>query len=454
VSDRTPAILIVEDERNMRRVLRGLLEREGYAVREAPDGGAALRERLEELDLVLTDLKMPHMNGLELLAELRHRDPRLPVVLLTAFGTVGSAVEALKQGALDYLTKPFDPEELLRAVAKGARLRERQRVQASPDLEDDPETLLAGSTAAVVEVRRRIERAAPTTATVLLTGESGTGKEIVARALWRRSPRHDGPFVKTNCAAIPEPLFESELFGHERGAFTGARERKPGRFELADKGTLFLDEVGEMPLAVQPKLLRALQEQSFFRVGGVETVQVDVRVLAATNRPLDADVRSGRFREDLYYRLNVVPIHLPPLRERPEDIPRLAEFFMRRAARRHQKSVEGFDPAALAALRSHPWPGNLRELENAVEQAVLFADGPSVCARDLPVGGSPAEPSALERPPGLRERIREATRLLERKAIEQALQATHGNVTRAARALGLSRRGLQLKMKELGIERP
>jgi DNA-binding NtrC family response regulator len=454
---RAGTVLIVEDEQNMRRVLRGLLHREGYEVREASDGAHALElEELETVDAVITDLKMPHMNGLELLREIRNRDPRLPVILLTAFGTVGSAVEALKQGALDYLTKPFDPEELLHVVAKGVRLRERQAFQISVDVDDDPESLLQGSGPALTELRRLLECAAPTDATVLITGESGTGKELVARALQRRRPEPAGPFVKINCAAIPEALFESELFGHERGAFTGARERKLGRFELADGGTLFLDEIGEIPLAVQPKLLRALQDQTFFRVGGVETVEVDTRVIAATNRELPAAIREGRFREDLYYRLNVVPIHLPPLRERAEDIPCLADFFLRRSARRHGKEVEGFEAPVLDALIRHRWPGNLRQLENAVERAVLLTADPRISLADLPEeltsGDLPAEQPSKE-PRSLRQRIREATRAIEREAILETLAQTSGNVTQAARTLGMSRRGLQLKMKELDIER-
>ena len=454
---RAGTVLIVEDEQNMRRVLRGLLQREGYEVREASDGGHALElDAFEAADVVLTDLKMPHMNGLELLREIRARDPRLPVILLTAFGTVGSAVEALKQGALDYLTKPFDPEELLEVVARGVRLRERQSVQISAEADEDPEALLQGSSAALRELRRLLECAAPTDATVLLTGESGTGKELVARALQRRRPEPAEPFVKINCAAIPEALFESELFGHERGAFTGARERKLGRFELADGGTLFLDEIGEIPLAVQPKLLRALQDKTFFRVGGVETVEVETRVIAATNRELRAAIQSGRFREDLYYRLHVLTIHLPPLRERAEDIPSLAEFFLRRAGRRHGKEVEGFEPAALDALIRHRWPGNLRQLENALERAVLLTAHPRIALADLPEelasGELPAEQPS-KGPRSLRQRIREATRAIEREAILETLAQTDGNVTQAARALGMSRRGLQLKMKELEIQR-
>ncbi|MEE8558023.1 MAG: sigma-54 dependent transcriptional regulator [Myxococcota bacterium] len=446
-------ILIVEDEQNMRRVIRALLKREGYQVREAPDGARALEDGdFESLDVVVTDLKMPHMNGLELLHELRSRDPRLPVVLLTAFGTIGSAVEALKQGALDYLTKPFDPTELLQIVAKGVDLRRRQSLQLTVEPDEDPEALLEGSSPAIAEVRRLLECAAPTAVTVLLTGESGTGKELVARALQRRSAQQAGPFLKINCAAIPEPLFESELFGYERGAFTGAGERKPGRFELAQDGTLFLDEIGEIPPSVQPKLLRALQDGTFFRVGGVEIVEVQVRLIAATNRDLRAEIEAGRFREDLYYRLNVLPIHLPSLRERVEDIPALADFFLRRIRRKHGKDVRGFEPNAIDSLICHPWPGNLRQLENAVERAVLLSPTERIGLADLPT-----EISSGGQPPGsnagtpLRDRIREATRTLERDAIVQALAQTTGNVTRAARTLGMSRRGLQLKMKELGI---
>ena len=451
----TGTVLIVEDERNMRRVLRALLEREGYQVLEAPDGARALEDiAFDSVDVVLTDLKMPQVNGLELLDAICSRDPTLPVILLTAFGTVGSAVEALKRGALDYLTKPFDPEQLVSTIEKGVRLRQRQSMQAPAELEQDPELLLEGESPALIEVRRRITRAAPTDATVLLTGESGSGKELMARALQRRSHRSGGPFLKINCAAIPEALFESELFGYERGAFTGASHSKPGRFELAEGGTLFLDEIGEIPPAVQPKLLRALQDRAFFRVGGVKTIEVDVRLIAATNRDLEADLASGRFREDLFYRLNVVPIHVPALRERTADIPALAHFFLRRSAHRHGKSIEGFEPAAISALVQFPWPGNLRQLENCIERATLFADGPTLRPQDLPTEIRPAQTSDSERKSvPLRERVRDATRSIEREAILEALRRTEGNVTQAARALGLSRRGLQLKMKELEIER-
>jgi DNA-binding NtrC family response regulator len=451
-------VLIVEDEANMRRVLSALLERDGFRTLEASDGSAALELLAREsVDAVLTDLRMPKMNGLELLEALRRTLPEIPVVMLTAHGTVGSAVEALKQGAFDYLTKPFDPDEIRGVMEKAVSTRRLAAREARLPGDEAPESLLAGQSEALLEVKRVIDRVAPTPATVLITGESGTGKEIVARSLHRASACKQGPFVKINCAAIPEGLLESELFGHEKGAFTGAAGRKPGRFELADGGTLFLDEIGEMPLAAQPKLLRAIQEGRFYRVGGTETVHVTVRLVAATNRDLREEVRTGRFREDLFYRLHVVPIHLPPLRERPEDIPRLAHLFLERFATRLARPVTGIDPAALDLLRAHPWPGNIRELENAIERATLLCDGTTLQVRDLPpelrAGATPPRAGSGTEPTPLRERIRAATQRIERDAILEALRLTDGNVTRAARKLGLSRRGLQLKMKELEIER-
>jgi two-component system, NtrC family, response regulator AtoC len=450
------SVLIVEDEANMRRVLSALLERDGFRTFEAPDGGAALELlKREPVDAILTDLRMPKMNGLELLEAVRRAHPEIPVVMLTAHGTVGSAVEALKQGAFDYLTKPFDPDEIRQVMEKAVSTRLLAAREARLPADEDPEPLLLGSSQALAEVKHVIERVAPTPANVLITGESGTGKEIVARSLHRASACKNGPFVKVNCAAIPEGLLESELFGYEKGAFTGAVGRKPGRFELADGGTLFLDEIGEMPLSAQPKLLRAIQEGRFYRVGGTETLHVSVRLVAATNRDLREEVRTGRFREDLFYRLHVVPIHLPPLRERPEDIPMLARLFVERFAGKLHRPVSGIDPLAMDLLRAHTWPGNIRELENAIERATLLCDGTTVMARDLPPelqAPAPRQSSSTE-PTPLRERIRAATQRIERDAILEALRMTEGNVTRAARKLGLSRRGLQLKMKELDIDR-
>ena len=448
-------VLVVDDEANMRRVLGALLRRGGYEVLEAPDGQAALTCLDEErVDAVLSDLKMPHMNGLELLEATRQRHARVPVILLTAHGTIGSAVEALKRGAFDYLTKPFDPDEIQQVVAKAIRTRVRQERDASFE-PDDPDALLIGQSPGLLEVKRITEVVAATPATVLIMGESGTGKELIARRIHLLSDRRDGPFVKINCAAIPESLLESELFGHEKGAFTGAASRKPGRFELADGGTLFLDEIGEMPLSAQPKVLRAIQEGRFYRVGGTGTVSVDVRLVAATNRDLRADVQCGRFREDLFYRLNVVPVRLPALRERGEDLPGLADCFAARFAQRLGRPTRAFTPAAIEALRAHDWPGNVRELENAVERAVVLTEGPEIDVADLPPellrAGTPA--SARGTGGVLKERIRSATRRIESEAIVEALDLTHGNVTQAAKQLGLSRRGLQLKMRELGIDR-
>ena len=451
------SVLIVEDEANMRRVLSALLERDGFRAFEAADGGAALELlKREQVDAILTDLRMPKMNGLELLEAVRRAHPEIPVVMLTAHGTVGSAVEALKQGAFDYLTKPFDPDEIRQVMEKAVNTRRLAAREARLPADEDPEPLLFGSSHALAEVKHVIERVAPTPANVLITGESGTGKEIVARSLHRASACKNGPFVKINCAAIPDGLLESELFGYEKGAFTGAVGRKPGRFELADGGTLFLDEIGEMPLSAQPKLLRAIQEGRFYRVGGTETVHVTVRLVAATNRDLREEVRTGRFREDLFYRLHVVPIHLPPLRDRPEDIPMLARLFLERFAGKLHRPVSGIDPLAMDLLRAHPWPGNIRELENAIERATLLCDGTTLLARDLPPelqAPAPRQSSGGTEPTPLRERIRAATQRIERDAILEALRMTEGNVTRAARKLGLSRRGLQLKMKELEIDR-
>ena len=451
-------VLIAEDEANMRRVLCALLERDGFRTVEASDGAAALELLAREpVDAILTDLRMPKLNGLELLEQVRRRHPEIPVVMLTAHGTVGSAVEALKQGAFDYLTKPFDPDDVRQVMEKAVSTRRLAAREARLPSDENPEPLLVGESVLLRDVRHVIERVAPTPATVLIMGESGTGKEIVARTLHRASAVRSGPFVKVNCAAIPEGLLESELFGYEKGAFTGAAGRKPGRFELADGGTLFLDEIGEMPLASQPKLLRAIQDGRFYHVGGTHTIDVDVRLVAATNRELDQEVRTGRFREDLFYRLNVVPIRLPALRERRADIPALAHLFIERFARRHALPIEGLDPAAEQVLCAYGWPGNIRELENAIERAVLLSEGNRIGLADLPPEMSGPASANAPNPPSssapLRDRVRDATRLIEREAIEEALRETSGNVTQAARRLGLSRRGLQLKIKELEIGR-
>ncbi|MEE2703575.1 MAG: sigma-54 dependent transcriptional regulator [Myxococcota bacterium] len=448
------SVLIVENEANMRRVLGTLLRREGYQILEAADGGEALEELARShVDCVISDLKMPRMNGLELLAAMRRSHAAVPVILLTAFGSIESAVEALKQGAHDYLTKPFDPVEVKQVVAKAVRTRVLELAEASPSPGDDPTHLLSGSSPALQEVKRLIERVAPTNATVLVTGETGTGKELVARSVHASSQFHRGPFIKVNCAAIPESLFESELFGYERGAFTGAGTRKPGRFELAESGTLFLDEIGEMPLSTQPKLLRALQEASFFRVGGTRTIHVQLRLIAATNRDLGEAVARGSFRADLFYRLCVLPIHVPALRERRQDIETLAMLFLKRFSRHRGEDLTGIEPRTLEVLRAYDWPGNIRELENAIERAVLLCDAPELTLETLPEPLQRLETGLQNSCGKLRERVRRETARIERQAIIDALAATAGNVTHAAQRLGLSRRGLQLKLKEFQIER-
>jgi nitrogen regulation protein NR(I) len=466
-------ILVVDDEANLRRVLAAQLVRDGYEVHTAEDGEAGLAFlREHHIDLVISDLRMPRLDGMELLRASLREDPHLPVVLITAFGTVDTAVEALKTGAFDYVTKPFDKDEVRAIVQKALRTRDLSSRDASPAGQPaaaGPARFgLIGSSSSVQELYSVIGRVADTPTTALITGESGTGKELVAHALHESSSRAKKPFIKVNCAAIPKTLIESELFGYERGAFTGAVTAKPGRFELAAGGTLFLDEIGEVPLESQVKLLRVLQEHEFERVGGVRTIHVDVRLVAATNRDLKKAIASGEFREDLYYRLNVVRIELSPLRERRSDVPELVAFFIEKFNQRLRKQVRGVEPAAMDKLAQYDWPGNIRELENVIERAVLFADQATIGVDDLlpqladmgpeaeavlSTGESPdADPTneALSAE-GLKAQVKAATSKIERRLIERALTQTSGNVTHAARLLKISRKGLQLKMKELGL---
>ncbi|MDP2313896.1 MAG: sigma-54 dependent transcriptional regulator [Pseudomonadota bacterium] len=451
-------ILVVDDEPSIRKVLQAHLARDGHAVETATDGGEAItRLEGEPFDLVITDLKMPGVGGLELLAHVRQNLPGLPLIVITAHGTVDSAVEALKLGAFDYITKPFDLAELRTAVDKALRVEKasRRSVQEDPGWREGKGRFdLIGVTPSMQRVYALVEKVADSPTTVLLVGESGTGKELVARALHSHSGRRDKPFVSVNCGAIPENLFESELFGYEKGAFTGAVTSKPGRFELADGGTLLLDEVGELPRDMQVKLLRALQERKVERVGGIRPTAVDVRVIAATNVDLAAAVAAGRFREDLYYRLNVIQIRLPPLRERREDIPLLVEHFLARFNERLGKHVVGVDGAGMAQLMAWSWPGNIRELENVVERGVLLSDVDVLGADSLPgllppSGGPTAGPDADG--VGLKELVRVHTAKLERALILKSLEQEGGNVTRAARRLEISRKSLQLKMKEYGL---
>jgi len=481
-------VLVVDDEKNISFVIHAMLTKAGYSVVTMNQSSAALAflkgesspsDRPSDLDVVLTDLYMPDVTGMDLLSYCQKERPDLPVIMMTAFGTVESAVSALKTGAFDFVTKPFDQTELLNSIRKAVETRREQQKEpvtlralerTSSGAQGASISTLIGQSPQMQEVFRIISKIAASPSTVLIQGESGTGKELVAFEIHKNSTRAKKPFIKVNCAAIPSTLIESELFGHERGAFTGAVNSKPGRFELAHEGTLFLDEVGEMPLEMQVKLLRVLQEQEFERVGGVNTIQVDVRIITATNRDLEAEVKAGRFREDLFYRLNVVPIQLPPLRERRADFDLLVGFFLSQFNERLNKKVEKISPLVLDALRVYSWPGNIRQLENVLERMVLMSDTSVLEVSDLPpeitkeVGGLHFDPTLVSQTTlsadphfdglSFREKVRLQTQTVERELIECALDENEGNVTRTAEKLGLSRKGLQLKMKELGLKRP
>jgi DNA-binding NtrC family response regulator len=438
-------LLIVDDEANARTALAELLRDEGYLVETAADGFKAI-PKLDEFgpDILITDLKMPGIDGLELMKKGKERDPGLCVIMTTAFAAVDTAVAAMRAGAADYLTKPIHIDQLVIVVA---RELERRRLRAETSelrqrlAERHSIGSLVGSSPAMQRVCETILQIAPSRASVLITGESGTGKELVAAAIHQHSPRAGRPFVKLHCAALAESLLESELFGHERGAFTGAVARREGRFQQADGGTLFLDEIGEISPAIQVKLLRFLQEHTFERVGGNQTLRVDVRVVTATNRDLLKLTREGKFRDDLYYRLNVVAIETPSLRSRPTDIALLAHHFLRRYAAENEKKIGGFTDEALARLAAYPWPGNVRELENAVERAVVVCRGEAIRAEDLALPGAPASTDGPVVPGATLAE-------LERYAILRTLEHTGGSTSRAAEILGISPRKIQYKLQE------
>ena len=379
-------ILVVDDEPGIRQALRQMLEYEGYQVRDAKDGPSALAAYAEEpADLVLLDIKMAAMDGLDVLDRLRAKDPDVVVVMISGHGSVETAVEALKRGAFDFLEKPPDRQVVLKRISNALAERELERENAELRKAQMAAGAapIVGNSPVLMEVLEKVRRIAPTRAYVLITGDNGTGKELIAREIHRLSERAKGPFVEVNCAAIPHELIESELFGHEKGAFTGAHARRTGKFELADKGTLFLDEVGDMSLAAQAKVLRALQDGVVQRVGGATSIEVDVRVLAATNKDVESEIREGNFREDLYYRLNVVPLHVPPLSRRREDIPLLVEHFARVYCEENGMPPKKFEPEAIAALTERPWPGNVRELKNTIERLVILAPGETISAADV-----------------------------------------------------------------------
>jgi DNA-binding NtrC family response regulator len=458
-----PDILLVEDKDSLRRVLRLTLEHAGYGVTECADAREAAAEIARApYRLVLTDLRMPHGSGLDVLHAARAADPDVPVVVMTAYGSIDEAVQAMKDGAHDFLQKPVDSNHLLLLIGRAleqARLRTENILLREEWSRRYGFPRIIGESDAIKRAVAETQRVATTEATVLLLGESGTGKELFARAVHHLSHRRDQPFVAINCAAIPETLIESELFGHERGSFTGAAERRPGKFELATGGTVFLDEIGELPLAVQGKLLRAIEEKTVDRIGGRMPVPVDVRIVAATNRELQQAAEAGEFRRDLYFRLAVFPIEIPPLRARGDDTALLARHFAAQFGKELRGREATLTGDALAALAAHAWPGNVRELENAIERACILADASALDARDLslPVaranaGGTPPETFAeLDLSGGLAEATERAVSFVERRKIAETLRAHDGNKTRAAETLGVSYKTLLTKIKDYDL---
>jgi two-component system response regulator HydG len=446
-------ILVVDDEQSHRTMLRAVLTKEGYDISEADDGNSAVKAVDDKsFDLILMDIRMTDMDGIEAMGEIKKMSPSIPIIMMTAYASVKTAVEALKSGAYDYLTKPLDIDELKILIKKALeyyRLQE-ENVFLKERLADRFNfSRIIGKSRRMKELFENLSLVAPSDATILIYGESGTGKELVANAIHQNSPRAQKPFIKVSCAALPETLLESELFGHERGAFTGALARKAGRFQLADGGTLFLDEVNVMSSTTQVKLLRVLQEREFEPLGSTKTIHVDIRLITATNKDLEDEVKEGRFREDLFYRLNVVPIHLPPLRDRKEDIPLLADHFSKLFQEKNKKSIKGFLPKTIDTLMRYDWPGNIRELENVMERAILLCRGEYLSPQDLPPpfqGEQIGEQPIVSIPPGM------TLEALEKEAIIQTLEETGGNRTQTAQILGISRKTLQNKLKEYGLE--
>ena len=443
-------ILVVEDEEKLRRVIELQLQSSGFEVDKAGSAEEALR-LADRADLILTDLRLPGMDGLEFLALLRRQNSRTPVIVMTAFGTVESAVQAMKEGAFDFLPKPFSLDHLTAVIQKALEVRalRDENIKLKEELGHRYEFAnIIGRSGAMQEIFATVTRVAQTRATVLLAGESGVGKDLIARAIHFHSPRRDRPFVKINCTAIPENLMESELFGYEKGAFTGAVASKPGKFEQADGGTAFLDEIGDVPGTVQVKLLRILQERELERLGSNKTRQIDVRIVAATNQDLRAALEQGTFREDLYYRLNVVPINIPPLRERKEDIAFLAEHFVKKLAGDSGSRVESITDAAIRKLLEYHWPGNVRELENVIERSLVLCAGAKLDAADIKLD------TAARPRPGAQGSLPDGMTLdqYEQALIREALQRAEGNKSQAARLLGLTRNALRYRLSQMGME--
>jgi DNA-binding NtrC family response regulator len=454
-------ILLVEDKDSLRQMLSTAIKKAGFQVEEAADGNiAADKIRKQPYHLVISDLRLPTLSGLEILNIQKEIDSNIPVLLMTAYGTIEEAVEAMKQGAFDFLPKPVDISHLLllinrafeqrRLLVENLLLKEEfQRAYGIPKI--------IGESAAIQAVSQSIQRVAPTDATVLLTGESGTGKEVFSRAIHQLSPRRDKPFVTVNCAAIPSTLIENELFGHEKGSYTGAFARKVGKFELADQGTIFLDEIGELHISVQAKVLRVIEEQSFERIGGVETIRVNTRLVAATNRDLKDQVSRKEFREDLFFRLSVIPIHIPPLRERISDVRLLAQFFLEKFSRELHRQGLQLIPEAARALEEYSWPGNVRELQNTIERAVILCDGKSIKREDLNFAFENRQQSEefahmIDLSGSLTDVSGRASRAAEKIKIKQALELTNWNKTQAAEMLDVSYKTLLNKVKEYELE--
>jgi two-component system nitrogen regulation response regulator NtrX len=444
-------VLIVDDEAGVRSALAGVLRDEGYSV-DAVESGEACLDRVARApyDVIVLDIWLPGMDGLATLARLRERRVDAPVVMISGHGNIESAVRAIKMGAFDFVEKPLSLEKTVLVVGNAVRQRQLEAENRALRAHVDRRLTMVGESYAMAQLREQIAMAAPTNGRVLIFGENGTGKELVARSIHALSRRRNGPFVEVNCAAIPEELIESELFGHVKGSFTGALADRRGKFEMAGGGTLFLDEIGDMTLKTQAKVLRALQEQVVEPVGGTTSVRVDVRVLAATNKDLSAEIRAGRFREDLYFRLNVIPIFVPPLRDRDEDIPLLAEHFMAELAREYGRRPKRLDPGAASGLRSYRWPGNVRELRNVIERLMIMVPGDTISPSDLAfLEGASLPRDAAAAPPT--EPLHDARDRFERDYILRALSAHNGNISRTADALGVERSNLYRKMRAFGI---
>ena len=457
-------ILVVDDEKNYLLVMATLLEDEGFEAITASSGAEALKMIDATVpDLILTDMTMPKMDGIALLSHIKEGHAELPVIMMTAFGTVEKAVEAMKKGAFDYISKPFKNEELMLTIRKALdmnRLQRENRELTNALKERYSFGNIIGKSKPMLEIYRLIEKVSEARATVLVTGESGTGKELIAKAVHYNSPRSKGPFVAVNCSALAESLLESELFGHEKGAFTDAKSTKKGRFELSAGGTLFLDEIGEMPSNLQVKLLRVIQERKFERVGGTETIEVDVRIVAATNRDLKQEVSEGRFREDLYYRLNVVHLRVPPLRERPDDLPVLVDHFIRKFSQENNKPNLKITQTAMRRIYTYAWPGNVRELENALERAVILSSGDRIEPEDLPeeldeisrgeqkIGQDMID---IDDVVGIGLPLNESIDAIEKKLIQRALEQTNHVQAHAAELLGIKKNVMQYKMKKHGL---